>query len=253
MDSIIYEQPLNEHLRVCLRLELLFQQAQQFIAQDSILSARTGLLAILEIINIIERPDLKTKLIKALEQQATQLTLLEQAPEIDTKKLKELLNNLDRLIDNLHAAPGKLAQSLRENDFLNIIRLQLAKPGGPSGFSCPSFNLWLHQSPEQRNRDLAKWLKDLTQLQSIIFTLLQLTRERAQFQLKFAGQGFYQETLDLATTYQLIRVSLSFDRKVFPEISLGQHHLAIHFFTPNFEGRPLLASHDIQFKLACCA
>jgi cell division protein ZapD len=82
--------------------------------------------------------------------------------------------------------------------------------------------------------------------------LLQLTRESAQFQLKFGNQGFYQEALDPTIPYQLIRVMLPSDRKVYPEISVGRYGLAIHFSSPNFEGRPVRANHEIQFKLACC-
>ena len=80
-----------------------------------------------------------------------------------------------------------------------------------------------------------------------------MTRESASSHLRFANQGFYQESLDPSIPYQLIRVGLPLDRKVFPEISVGRHRLSIHFFLPNFEGRSIRATHDIQFKLACCA
>lgn len=251
-ENIIYEQPLSEHLRICLRLEQLFRDAQHGIKQESEVDARMALIAILEIVNIMERPDLKTKLVKALGQEASRLSVLEQSPDIDSKKLKELLNDLDKLSDYLHSSPGKLVQTLRENEFLNNIRLQLSKPGGPNSFSAPAFHFWLLQSPEQRNRDLLKWFTNLEKVQNVVNVLLQLARETGKFQLKFATQGFYQETLDLSLPYQLIRVSLPVERKVFPEISVGRHHLAIHFFSPNFEGRALRASHDLQFKLACC-
>lgn len=251
-NAIIYEQPLTEHLRICLRLEQLFLEAQHAIAQSSEIDARAALIAILEIVNIMERPDLKTKLVKALGQEASRLSLLEQVPDIDNKKLKELLNDLDKLSDYLRSSPGKLVQSLRENEFLNNIRLQLSRPGGPNDFSAPAFHFWLCQSNEQRNRDLLKWFAELERVQAITNVLLQLARETGKFHLKFATQGFYQETLDLSLPYQLIRVSLPVERKVFPEISVGRHHLAIHFFSPNFEGRPIRAAHDLQFKLACC-
>lgn len=253
-DNIIhYEQPLNEYLRVCLRLEHLFQQAQHFTTQASLVDTRAAITAILEILNILERPDLKTRWIKALSQHALRLSSLEHAPDIDHKKLKDLLANLDRLIDYLHSIPSKLGQGLRDNEFLNSIRVYLNKPGGLSDFNCPAYYFWLQQTPEQRSYKLLKWFQELEQVKIIVTVLLQLIRENTSFQLKFAMQGFYQETLDASIAYQMIRISLPIERKVFPEINFGRNRLAIHFVTPSFDTRPVRATHEIQFKLACCA
>src|SRR5437868_6808724 len=108
IEPIIYEQPLVEHLRICLRLEQLFKQAQYYVTRDADFDSKEALFAMLEIVNIVERPDLRSKLVKALEQQAFQLAKFEQAPDVDNKKLKDFINEVDRLTDYLHAAPGKL-------------------------------------------------------------------------------------------------------------------------------------------------
>lgn len=251
-DTIIYEQPLNEHLRVCLRLENLFEQAQNFYADESPWSSRMTMRAILDIVNILERPDLKSKFVKALSNRATNLALLEHSPNIDTKKLKDILYQMDQLSDYLHSAPMKLAQSLRDNEFLNSIRLNLSKPGGVSIFSSPAYHWWLQQAGEQRTRDLAHWLKELEPIRDIAEVLLKLTRQSGSFHPKFADQGFYQEALTPTVPYQIIRVALPTNRKVFPEISVGRHRLSIHFLAPNFDGRHVRVNHEIQFKLACC-
>lgn len=251
-DSTIYEQPLSEHLRICLRLEHLFQQASYHIENEAIFSTRASLAAILEIVNILDRPDLKTKLSKALHQRTTNLAYLEQAPGIDNKKLNDILNDLERLSSNLHATKGKLGHQLRENEFLKNIRLHLSKPGGASNFNCPAYYFWLQQTPELRTKSLLYWFKELEPIQAIVKYLLQITRETGKVQVKFATQGFYQETLDATLPYQIIRVAVAPDRKVFPEISVGRHRLSIHFYSPNFESRALRATHDIPFKLAFC-
>lgn len=257
-DSVIYEQPLSEHLRICLRLEYLFQQVSYHIENESIFSTRAALTAILEIVNILDRPDLKTKLGKALSQRTTTLEYLEQAPGIDNKKLTDILNDLERLSHDLHATKGKLGQQLRENEFLKNIRLHLSKPGGASSFSCPGYHFWLQQMPELRIKSLLHWFGELESVHAIVKYLLQITRETGKAQVKFATQGFYQETFDPAIPYQIIRVAVAPDRKVFPEISVGRHRLSIHFYSSNFDatpfvdGRALRAMHDIPFKLACC-
>ena len=82
--------------------------------------------------------------------------------------------------------------------------------------------------------------------------VMELIRESTKSQIKFAKQGFFQETLDPAIPYQLIRIGLTPDRKVFPEVSVGRHRLSIHFVAPSFESRPGYITHDIQFRLAIC-
>lgn len=257
-DYIIYELPLNEHLRICLRLEHLFHQAKIFLEVDSIESSQVTMNAILEIVNILERPDFKSKLVKALSILAQRLTLLENSSEIDHKKLKETIYNIDTYIDYLRTAPIKLAHSLRENDFLSDIRIHLAKPGGISLFNCPAYHFWLRQTHAGRIRDFNRWLKELEPMQNMINLLLQLTRESGKFHRKSALQGFYQEALDPLISYQIIRVLLPYDRKVYPEISvglhsMGKHRLSIHFFSPDFETGAIQANHDIPFKLCYCA
>ena len=160
-ENIIYEQPLNEQIRICLQLEQLFQQVAHYIKDDSEWGSRSTLFSLLEIVSIIERPHLKTKLSKALSDQGVYLARLEQSPVVDNKKLKDLLTEVNRLVDGINAPGVKLAQSLRENEFLNNIRLQIHKPGGVSTFNLPNFQFWLQQPTEQRMRTLNQWLKDL--------------------------------------------------------------------------------------------
>lgn len=250
---IYYEQPLNEQLRVCLRVEQLLQQLHYLAEHPAPQATRMVITYLLEIVNILDRPDLKSKLVKALNQRAARLATLEQNPQVDSQKLRALLIELDQLLDYLHAESGKLGQTLRDNEFLNNIRLHLAKPGGASSFNCPAYHFWLQQTFEQRNRDLLIWLKTIEPIEKIMMLLLQVTRESGQFQQKFAPKGFYQEALNPNMSYQLIRIHLSGERKVFPEISVGRHQLFVHFFSPNFNSRSVHAIHEVSFKLACCA
>src|SRR3990167_4743370 len=69
MDKIIYEQPLNEIIRVCLRLELLFQQIDHRLNDISILGTREIVSLVINVLNILDRPDLKAKLAKELNHQ----------------------------------------------------------------------------------------------------------------------------------------------------------------------------------------
>lgn len=254
-DIIIYEQPLNEHIRVCLRLEHLFEQILININEPNEWCSRNALLALLETTNVIDRPDLKTKLTKALTQHAATLTQLEVLPQVDSDKLRSILNELDRLIDQLYATQGKLGQNLRNNEFLNSIRQHLYNPGGAVNFSNPGFQLWLQQPATTRISDLKTWFIEFDQLRDVVALLLSLTRQSSVAVEKFADKGFYQQALDPNLSCELVRVAVPKTANLFTEISAGKHRLTVRFLEPNCheQGRSKQCDYNLKFKLTCCA
>jgi cell division protein ZapD len=254
-DVIIYEQPLNEHIRVCLRLEHLFRQVIQNIENTSEWGSRVTITAILETLNVIDRPDLKTKLTKALTQHASTLTQLEVLPQVDSNKLRNILNELDRLIDRLYATQGKIGQNLRNNEFLNSVRQHLYNPGGAVNFSNPAFQLWLKKSGNDRTSDLSLWFKEFDQLRDVVSLLLRLTRQSSIAVEKHSDNGFYQQALDASTCCEMVRVYLPSTENIYPEISVGRHRMSIRFLEPNChdQGRAKQCEYNVKFKLTCCA
>jgi cell division protein ZapD len=253
-NTIIYEQPINEHIRVCLRLEHLFQQAEASIVSASSWDSKLSLSAILQALNIIDRPDLKTKLAKALNQYAANLIQLQENPNVDQFRLEKLLHQLDTLVDSLYAMRGRFGQNLRDNEFLNIIRLHLGNPGGACPFSTPAFHLWLQQPSEIRQQDLLRWLKEFEQLKEVVLLLLQITRSSNIPAQKLAKGGFYQQNFEPSISYQLVQVVLAHDVKLYPEISVGQHGVSIRFFELNTadHARDIQTKQDVTFTLTCC-
>src|SRR5687768_4012461 len=107
----IYEQPLNELIRVCLRLEQLFFQVDHQVRDTSIFGTRNMVAVIINILQLLERPDLKAKLAKELSHQMQLLAKLEKTPEIDHAKLSELLQQLNDLGRWLIESNGRIGQN----------------------------------------------------------------------------------------------------------------------------------------------
>ena len=97
-DVVIYEQPLNELTRVCLRLEHLLAQADHEMKDDSIEGTRNTLSTLISILQLLERPDLKAKLAKEIGQQIRSLSRHENSPAVDQTKLKELLQSINKTL-----------------------------------------------------------------------------------------------------------------------------------------------------------
>lgn len=253
MDNLIlYEHPLNETIRVCLRLEALFAQTEHWLNQSDYWNIRATITSIIDINVILDRPDFKSKLTKQLIDQKENLSQHLNTKLVDQTKLRQVLEQLDNSITYLQNITGKLNQALEQEEFLNSIRLRLNHAGGGQNFDLPIYHFWLHQPETQCQRDLHKWVDYFKPILQIIKLLLMLTRQSGNFITLTASHGYYEKTLDTAIDFQLLRIQTKINAKAFPDISVGRHRLSIHFFCLNIIERPIQFREDIQFKLAFC-
>ena len=251
-EKIIYEQPLNEKIRTFLRLELLYLQAQHNLVGNSDWDSRAALSGLIEILNVCGRTDLKTELLRELDRHGMMLTRLEQVPEVDQDRLREILGEVDGLIDRLHATSGQFGQALRNNEFISSIRQRSTIPGGLCDFDLPVYHYWLQRPAKQRLADLQGWLVPLNPMRLSIDVILRLTRESASFTREVAPGGFFQRSLDQDTPCQLVRVAVPAKLPYYPEISGGKHRFTVRFLAPVTDGRTVQATENVEFDLTCC-
>src|SRR5579871_2818696 len=109
-ETIIFEQPLNEVIRVCLRLEQLFQQIDHQMGDISPLGTRNVITYIINVLYLLDRPDLKAKLAKELSHHQTNHNRFTDSPEIDSAKLRQLTQQLNDLSRSLIDSSGKIGQ-----------------------------------------------------------------------------------------------------------------------------------------------
>ena len=251
---ITFEHPVNEQVRLYLRLEHLFNEFQKNLYQDDASASKQALSGLLKMINVVDRPDLKSKLVQILTLHAANLSQLKQAPEVDSAMLEDILNKLEQHIAYLHEYKGKLGAALRKNEFLSQIRLHLSNPAGPCESTLPPLRLWLSKSAEQRQHDLELWCKPFTNLLNAISLLLKLIRQSTQTINVVAKQGFYQQQLDASLPCELLRISVASSLDVFPEFSANKHRIIIRFLQPDLYGgrKATQTKEDVEFYLRCC-
>lgn len=251
---ITYEQPLNEPMRICLRLEQLFNQLNQHIEQPDPDSSKVAIIALLKSLDVINRPDLKSKLTQTLTQLFTTLAQLEQFPQVDPDRLQKILEQLDALVVSFNMQKTRIGEKLRTNEFLTQIRLRLGNPGGICAYSTPAYMLWLSLPPEQRINDLKIWASEFSELRQIVDLILYLTRNSSETQAVVAKNGFFHQNLNPTLPCQIVRIHVPMHYGVFPEFSGGRHRLVIHFLNPSFHnnGRSTQLNENIEFELSCC-
>lgn len=251
-NTIVFEQPLNESLRICLRLEKLFDQLDRHVDQTD--DSEMALSTLIKILDVTNRPDIKSKLSQTLTQYASSLAQLEQFPQVDSGRLQDLLDQMDGHIDSLHFNQQKIGGELQTNEFLNQIRSQIGNPGGLSDDKAPAFKLWINKSPDQRRKNLREWIKELSELGDIVRLILKLTRESTSPENVKCENGFYQQTLDTTIPCELIQIFVPREWEIYPEVSAGKHRLNIRFLTPDFNtgSRPIQINKNLEFKLNLC-
>ena len=252
-EFIVFEHPLNETVRICLLLEQLFNQAHDDIEIINTKSqSNQAISTLIKLMNVIDRPDLKGKLTKALSQQATSPSQLESNRQVDQKKLTSILNEIDAISDQLHATNNKFGQALKDNGILKTIAQYSSSPGGAANFNTPRYMLWLQQDNKQKKLDLNKWLAEFELIQRTVTILLRLTRHSQGLSKKLASDSFFQINLESNPITQLIRVKIAIDANIWPEISVGRHRLAIYFIGGDNKSELKQDKKNINFELACC-
>ncbi|OOZ37302.1 cell division protein ZapD [Solemya velesiana gill symbiont] len=251
-EKIIYEHPLNERTRTFLRLEHLFRQTNHHLPNGDIWSSRAAIDALLDIINIFGRADIKADLIKELDRHRNKLSAIKQTHGVDVERLQQILNELENITRQLHQINGQVCQDLRENEFLKSIMQRSSIPGGSCAFDLPMYHFWLEQPAELRHAKLQEWINTLAPIQAAISLILSLIRGSTRPTREEAPKGFYQHSLDAQTPVQLIRVGLQKENGLFAEISGGKHRFSVRFLEPNDADRPTQTQQDVTFFLNCC-
>lgn len=253
MREVTYEQPLNERIRTLLRLEFLFHQLGHTLSGHAPWDNRATLGNLIEILQVFARGDVKTELIKELERLAATLSRLEHNPEVDMSKLDQILARIEDLVDRLYRLQGQIGHELKDNEFLNAIKQRTSIPGGTCDFDLPAYHHWLQKPATERDAALRQWLAPFDDFRSAVELTLGLVRESGHSTREVAEGGFYQQSLDTAVPYQLIRVTLPADATCFAEISGGKHRFTVRMMEMRGYARPVQVTGNVPFVLGCCA
>lgn len=227
--TILYEHPLNEQVRTYLRLETLFARQLELQASDSIHDHLSALRNLWQILECLDRGDIKGELLKELDHQRLYFEQLIENPNIDGQKLERFLQQLQHLIQWLSRHQGKFGSRLRADRFLDLVKHRLQIPGGCCSFDLPELHYFLEQPVSVRHDQFAQWFQSLDGLHRCLGILLRLHRENGQFESLVAENGVFQYQCKKSRIPQLIRLRVARDLAAFPEISGSRHCFTIRF------------------------
>lgn len=253
--KVLYEHPLNERIRILLRLEHLFENIMYRIKGPSEWDSRAVISSIIEILDLTSRIDFKVELIKDLEYHTQILERWQSLANVDHERLNKLINKTGILIDRINELGEVVGERLLQHKLISVIKQRRNIAGGLSNSDLPAYYHWLQKYPKRRQDDLTDWLEPLEPLRDAIDLNLYLIRNNAMTTSEIANAGFFQSKLDSPTNtnYHIIQVLMPIVHPCYPEISGGKQRFTIRFFENNtVEERPLQTQQDINFELRCC-
>jgi cell division protein ZapD len=249
---IRYEYPLNERVRILLRLEDLFDRTVWYVQGEHPYSHHASLLSLFEIADVASRADLKTDLLQELERQRSALSVLRGNPDVEQSRLESVLREIDVAHSGIYQMAGKVGQHLKDDEWLMAVKQRAVIPGGLCEFDLPSYHLWLNDDTETRRADLYRWLTPMLPIRAGLGIVLRLMRESCRSATQRAINGLYQQTIDAGVRPpQMIRIGIDEGVRCIPEISANKYMLNIRFVR-NQPGESKVCAGDVFFELAFC-
>jgi cell division protein ZapD len=247
-----YDYPFNERIRTLLRLEDLFTKVLHNMAAGHEYHHHCALLSLFQILDVIDRAELKADLLQELDRQKIVMTSLLGNPSIAENVLTDLIGEIENTSKALRQNTTKLGQTLRDNDWLMSIKQRAGIPGGVCEFDLPSYHYWLGLEEERRRQDLDNWLAPLTSIYDALRIILHILRGSGNTVELTAVNGVYQQMLGGSKPAQMLRLQVDDDVECFPEVSANKYAINIRFNSLDYAQKPRACDKNVNFTLTLC-
>jgi len=247
-----YDYPFNERVRTLLRVEDLFAKVLFNVQSDHECHHHFALITLMQILDVIDRAELKLDLLQELDRQKNAMRALVGNPAIASDILNKMLGDIQRVSENLRIEASKIGQTLRANEWLMGIKQRAIIPGGLCEFDLPSYHYWLGLDEAKRREDLNMWIKPLLPMHEAIVIILRILRGSGTACKLLATEGAYQQMLTGTKPAQMMRIEINDNLNCFPEVSANKYAINIRFNKLDIAQKPQKAEEDVAFSLTLC-
>jgi cell division protein ZapD len=252
--SIIYEFPCTEKIRMCMRLERTMSRMRYFMEQQDERAAMVAMAILFELIDLTTRPDLRKDLIQELQRMKQKLSGSDCPACFDAPQHELFLAQIDLALSALLDPDPTMRspQSLRDNDWLSTVRTRSQIPGGCCGFDLPSLQFWLSRPFEVRHEQFRKWLRGMTPIKLAIDCILDVLRSSVAVQHCEAKAGNFNLPVPGAINWAIVQIALPPESTHIPEVSVNKFMLWIHFLDSSERMKTPPSRDDFEFDLGIC-
>lgn len=210
--------------RIALRLEFLFKTINQACHESHEVIHRFALKNIIEIIDVIEKPELKSRFLKEL------IRIEHVLKKNNLLVNSNLSDDLETQIHLLNHVSGRFSNSIHDDEFLKTLR-QIHHPNTKEcEFNSPQLVLWFDSDPVLRQKTITQWVHCLKDLEYTVSIYLSLLREATEYLPITAFNGFYQHSVSPKLVNHLILLKMDKTEGITPKLQLGHHSLTIRLY-----------------------
>ncbi|HAF87209.1 MAG: cell division protein ZapD [Legionellaceae bacterium] len=218
-DSITFELATHYLSKITLRLKFLLNTIAESLNKDHAIIHRAALINLVEIGQLTEKPELKSRFLKEL----MRIEHLIQKKNLVISSSTEL--KLQNQIQKLTNCANFFNQAINTDPFLQAIRnYKLTSCQEPCPFELLS---WLNWSEETRQNYLKNWLMTLETLSSTVDFYAILLSEQSIFHTIEVRQGFFHHPMQKIASCHLISLQIEKNIHVVPQMHLGHHGLSL--------------------------
>lgn len=246
----VFEQPLNERVRLFLRLEALFDQLKRFCQARDPYETQFFLDALLDVMDFLHRYEIRSDLLKELEHIRNRLEE-NCLPNVTAELLPQTLG----MIEACHHFNYLPINQLRENELLISLRQRSTQRSGYSLFEIPAYQNWLLHHYQNSSQTFPELYGLFACIEEAINLCLDVFRQSGEPQEETTNDGLFIKNLrDRDATYHMLRLKITNAPNVFPRISSGKHRFSIRFMEQeDFFQRAQQVQRPIHFTLSICA
>ena len=248
-----YEQPLNERIRLFMRLESMFFQMKNFHQADEYYSIQLFLDALFDVLDFLHRYEIRAEIIKELQGYKTGIDREHFALGWTLEERVATLENIDMSLQEAYSLNFNPISALRENELFTSLRQRNFNQSGNCLFEVPAYQYWLLQNENHEIPFLQQCYEMFLPIARAVALVLQLVRAGAEITNEYTDDGIFLKTLDSNRRNQMIRIHLDNEQRVFPRISGDKHRFSVRFMTQeNPEQRAKQVETPVQFSLQTC-
>jgi cell division protein ZapD len=224
---ITFEYPLNEKNRSYLRFEFLFKQIDSSISFAHTSDSIAFFKALFELLELIERSDIRHDLIKDLELLSDHMRGWLKHKQVDHSAIHSLIAEIEQLNNALFSMPKQL-HFFKKNRFLTSLKQRFSIPSGCCNFDLPQFHFWNAGNVSKRQQDAQKWFQHFDNLEKALTLFLKIKRSQCICTEQIAHAGFYQGETEHSG---FITIKVKKDQAVYPMISGHKDRFSLRFIS----------------------
>lgn len=225
----IYEQPLNERIRLFMRLESMFSQMRLFHQANDYYEIQLFLDALFDVLDFLHRYEIRSELIKELQRYKALLNQEDSDYHPTPCSSETLDSEIERNLASIHDINLNLISALRENELFNSLRQRNFHKSGNCLFEVPAYQFWLGQRRHQDSAFLTDCYTRFVPIERCVELILHLVRSGSEQVQTSCEDAIYVKTLNSNQVNQLIRIHMPQDVAIFPRVSGDKHRFAIRF------------------------